>query len=284
MIRPPSAPPFSRHDVDKHFDITTYQDKSFELNMSPRDMSVYRVVREIYSAPSGRVMVLEGGKILKLRPMYVDVVVIVRNMRRAATVINVPKVYDYGYSGNCTFILMAHIYPAACLKVVMKGHEGWVFKYLEPQVEMIVRKLAGIGLSHNDLYPRNIMVGRDWDIVAVLDWDESGPLHLSREYSKRVCWNEDTHHWDHIFRAYDDPFASLDLVHDQNIYLHAPLIRSPPGRVIGPLTDELDFDATCGRESALKESQNRGGSEIDEGGGMIQYPVRFYDTEQRAYP
>jgi len=130
MIRPPSAPPFSRHDVDKHFDITTYQDKSFELNMSPRDMSAYRVEREIYSAPSGRVMVLEGGKILKLRPMYVDVVVIVRNMRRAATVINVPKVYDYGYSGNCAFILMADIYPAACLKVVMKGHEGWVFKYL----------------------------------------------------------------------------------------------------------------------------------------------------------
>lgn len=166
-------------------------------------MSAYRVVREILNASSGRVMVLEGGQILKLRPMYVDVAVIVRNMRRTTTVINVPKVYDYGWSGNCVFIrvLMAHIYPAACLSVVMKGREEWVFRYLEPQVDMIVRKLAEIGLSQNDLYPRNIMVGRDWGIVAVLDWDESGPLHLSREYSKRVCWEADTHHWDHIFRA-----------------------------------------------------------------------------------
>jgi hypothetical protein len=101
------------------------------------------------------------------------------------------------------------------------------------------------------------MVGRDWGIVAVLDWDESGPLHLSREYSKRVCWEADTHHWDHIFRAYGDPFASLDLVDDESIFSHAPLMRSPPGRVIGPLTDELDFDATCGRESALRESQSQ---------------------------
>ena len=148
MFRPPSAPPFSRHDVDPNFDITTFQDRSFELNMSPRDMSAYRVVREILNAPSGHVMVLEGGQILKLRPMYVDVAVIVRNMRRAATVINVPKVYDYGWSGNCVFILMAHIYPAACLSAVMKGREEWVFRYLEPQVDMIVRKLAEIGLSY----------------------------------------------------------------------------------------------------------------------------------------
>jgi len=130
MIWPPSAPPFSHHNVDKHFDITTYQDKSFEFNTSPCNMSAYHVEREIYSTPSGCVMVLEGRKILKLQPMYVDVIVIMRNMRCAATIINVPKVYDCGYSGNCAFILMAHIYPAACLKVVMKGHEGWVFKYL----------------------------------------------------------------------------------------------------------------------------------------------------------
>jgi len=121
---------------------------------------------------------------------------------------------------------------------------------------MIVHKLAGIGLSHNDLYPQNIMVGQDWDIVAVHHWDESGLLHLSKEYSKQVCWNKDTHHWDRIFHTYDDLFTSLDLVHDQHIYLHTPLIHSLPGCVISPLTNELDFDATCRRESALKESQN----------------------------
>jgi RIO-like serine/threonine protein kinase len=141
-------------------------------------------------------MVLEGEKILKLQPMYVDVAVIVRNMRHAATVVNVPRVYDYGYSGNCAFILMAYIFPAASLHRVLRGNEEWVFKYLEPQVDMIVRKLAGIGLSHNDFYPRNIMVGEDWDIVAIIDWDESGPLHSSREYLRRVRWGEDTHDWD----------------------------------------------------------------------------------------
>ena len=70
---------------------------------------------------------------------------------------------------------------------------------------------------------------------------------------------------------------------DESIFSHAPLMRSSPGRVIGPLTDELDFDATCGRESALRESQSQAEDEIDEEAGEIQYPVRFYDIRQRAY-
>jgi hypothetical protein len=287
MNRSSSAPPFSRHDVDPYFDVMTTQDSHFELNMSPRDMSMHQVVREIINTPSGRVLLLAGEQILKLRPIYMDVAVVVRNMRRAATVINVPRVYDYGYSGNCSFILMAYIYPAANLAVMLKDHGEWPLRYVEPQVHMIVRKLAAIGLSHNDLYPRNIMVGRNWEILAVVDWDESGPLNLSREYSRRVCWDFDTHHWDYIFRIYGDAFASLDLVPDENDHVHAPLIRFPPGRIIGPLADDHEFVVVCGRESALREYQSRGGIVTDEEEGaipgLIQYPVRSLRTKQHEY-
>jgi hypothetical protein len=272
--------------VHKYFDMVTTQD---ELNLSPHDMSRYEVLRDVINTPSGRVMLLAGEQVLKLRPVNVDVAIIVRNMRRAATVINVPRVYDYGYSGNCAFILMAYIYPAANLGVMVKEHGEWPIQYVEPQVHTIVRKLAGVGLSHNDLYPRNIMVGRNWEILAVVDWDESGPLDLSREYSRRVCWELDTHHWDYIFRIYDDAFASLDLVRNQNNHLRPPLIRFPPGRIIGPLADDHDLDAMSGRESALREYQNRmervteEEAEDEKMTAIIEYSVRSFEINQRGF-
>ena len=51
------------------------------------------------------------------------------------------------------------------------------------QIQNIVRKLAmaSIGLSHNDLYPRNVVVNNKWEILAVVYWDVAGPLDVSQE-------------------------------------------------------------------------------------------------------
>jgi hypothetical protein len=74
-------------------------------------------------------------------------------------------------------------------------------------------------------------------------------------------------------------------VYDKNLHAQAPLVRSPPGRIIGPLTDDLDFDATLGRESALTEYRNRTGNVLDEKAEamaeFIQYPVRSFGTADR---
>jgi tRNA A-37 threonylcarbamoyl transferase component Bud32 len=100
--------------------------------------------------------------VLKLRPKFVDIVVIVRNMRLASTVIKVPQVYNYGWSGNCTFILME--YPGANLQVMFKEYGEAALRAVESRLCTIVAKLASIGpgLSHNDLYPRNVIVGQKW--------------------------------------------------------------------------------------------------------------------------
>jgi len=203
--------------------------------MSPSDMSNYRILRTIVNAPSCKLMVLEDGLVLKLRPMLVDVDVIVRNMKLASIVTKVPKVYKYGYSGNSAFILMAYVHPAANLQVMFEKYGDVALHSVEPQLWTIVRDLARLGISHNDLYPRNILVDRDWEVVAVLDWDESGPLVTSREYERRVCWEFDTHSWDYIFLANSgDPFGCLDPNPDHVPHVLAPLIRYPPGRTIGP--------------------------------------------------
>jgi hypothetical protein len=129
-----------------------------------------------------------------------------------------------------------------------------------------VAKLASIGISHNDLYPRNIIVGLGWEVLSVLDWDEAGPLITSREYSRRVCWDFDTHHWDYIFLAHSpDRFDFLDLRLGDNRHVQPPLVRFPPGRVIGPLIEaeggcntQRSFSGGIGTVSTVVNAESQG--------------------------
>jgi hypothetical protein len=122
---------------------------------------------------------------------------------------------------------------------MFKTYGELALRAVESQLCAIVAKLASIGLSHNDLYPRNVIVGRKWEILAILDWDESGSLITSREYSRRVCWEFDTHDWDYIFRPYcPDSFDFLDLQLNDNLHVQPPLVWFPPGHVVGPLTED----------------------------------------------
>lgn len=233
-------------DVGDQFD-TTLGNIGCELAMSPADMAKYRITMLIYSTPSGKVMVVNDNMILKLHPIRVDMTVIAHNMMLAATVVNVPKVYDFGISGNCGYILMEYVNSGVSLQTMLQRRRGywhWILSKVSIEIKMIVRALASVGLSHNDLYPRNILVGLQWEVVSVLDWDESGPLQSSYEYARhaRLSSGDPTNHlWDYIFldSSLYPPTRPENLLNTKK-FAKAPLIRSPPGRTIGPLLEVID--------------------------------------------
>ncbi|KIK66877.1 hypothetical protein GYMLUDRAFT_913885 [Collybiopsis luxurians FD-317 M1] len=53
--------------------------------------------------------------------------------------------------------------------------------------DAIVREIASLGLSHNDLVPRNMLVDiATANITSIVDWDSCTPLHTGGEYARRV--------------------------------------------------------------------------------------------------
>ena len=93
---------------------------------------------------------------------YILTSVVVSNMdhARAKKEIPVPQVYDYSYLGNCTYILMQRFRHVLTAEEYIHMQECKVPKRLGLQVRTIVAALATVGLSHNDLYPRNLSVHR----------------------------------------------------------------------------------------------------------------------------
>lgn len=252
-----SAPPLCISDVGTSFDIVGKD----ELVLSPKDMFNFHPLKTLMNTPSCKVTVLQDGLVLKLRPILVDAELIARNMILAAAVIKVPKVYRYGYSGNCSFILMEYIH-AADLQALMSIFGIAALHKVEKEIRTIIRKLAMIGISHNDLYPRNVLVGLDWKVAAVVDWDESGPLIGSKEYARRVCWDHDIHDWDYIFLGNSiDSFDHLDLRPSPSLYNIPPLIRYPPGRTIGPLVDAITTAAALNERAEVKGLHLRNGTD-----------------------
>jgi hypothetical protein len=136
--------------------------------VSPYDVATHQVVQEILNAPSGRVMILEGDRVLKLRPIFVE-----SGRRYRGT-----KYEACRYGDQRSLSVRSRLLRKLCLHhnwlaytllqtlaVMLKGHGEYHLRHVEPQIHLIVRKLVEIGLS---LYSRNI-VGRHWEILGVLD-------------------------------------------------------------------------------------------------------------------
>lgn len=207
-----SAPPISRAELGPIPGDRI--DFSRPLRVDPELLKPYAEVEVLRETTSTTVILLDNKLILKLLLPAHDVQETVAIMRLANTAVPVPHVYSFGYSGNCSFILMQYV-DGHTLDDYIR-HNGRHLSTLPEvlwAVEYIVRSLAQLGISHNDLYPRNIVVDEYLHILSVVDWDVAGPWHISQEYTRRVRFGtlvaEDLlkyepwlHDWDHIFRKY----------------------------------------------------------------------------------
>lgn len=171
-------------------------------------------VTRICETSSTTVLLLDKTYILKLLPPVHDVCETVAIMKLAGTVIPVPQVYSFGYSGNCSFILMQYVKGHSLDKYIRyNGRHLSTLPGVLEAVDHIVHSLAKLGISHNDLYPRNIIVDQHLRVLSVIDWDVAGPWYRCQEYLRRVRFGtvdaEDfleeepwLHDWDHVFRRY----------------------------------------------------------------------------------
>ncbi|OCH95929.1 hypothetical protein OBBRIDRAFT_445498 [Obba rivulosa] len=141
-------------------------------------------------------------------------------MKLARTVVPVPKVYDCGYSGDCSYILMQAVRGDELGIVIQAFPEREILPthpFILDQVEKVVKRLASVGISHNDLEPRNIIVDNYCRFTGIIDWDNASPWHLSCGYLGRIRRRyplpgdpQISHPWDTIILEYSpDTFYHL---------------------------------------------------------------------------
>jgi hypothetical protein len=235
--RSKSAPPFTLKEVGPFFYLRA--NESSDLFMDPVDLAKFASVTTLLRTHARALLLVDKTKILKLYPLLVDVSIIVANMNLARTKVPVPEVYDHGYSGNCAYILMERVMETIDAQHYINLMKCGVPLRIGRRVQDIVADLASLGLSHNDLYPRNIMVDRLWNVKSIVDWDNCTSIHFTGEYARRVTAGEDERHeWDYIFLQHaGDRFAEILLsvsTDARDIFHRPPLARFPLGRSIGP--------------------------------------------------
>ncbi|KAJ3982992.1 hypothetical protein F5890DRAFT_269580 [Lentinula detonsa] len=201
-----SAPPFSAHDVGAGWELREDGIEIEDLQMDPADLAEFSSVG-LFRDLHPRMYWVDRDKVLKLFSYLIDVSVIVANMDLAGTRIPVPRVLRYGYSGNCSYILMEKI-PHRNLAFAMLQ---WGVKFMPWQLtrtmDYIVFQLANLDLSHNDLVPRNVLVDDNGLISAIIDWDTCTSHHEGGQYARKI---RDIHYttdvgesdWYHIFLRY----------------------------------------------------------------------------------
>ncbi|TFY57737.1 hypothetical protein EVJ58_g6842 [Rhodofomes roseus] len=214
-----SAPPYALPDVGAYFYSRTPRDRGlyaplltvgFPLNASRvTDMHILPNGSRVMSAT--RLLVLDGQRVLKMYPPLVDVQSIVDNMRLASGILPVARVHEFGRSGNCGYILMDFI-QGHVLATVFHQYGAHAAAIVEPQILEISRRLSSIGLAHNDLEDRNIIVDDEWRIVGIIDWDFSAPAVRSTDYRYRLDpYSVSVQRWSYAFLRDCDGFgASLD--------------------------------------------------------------------------
>jgi len=176
------APPLSLDDVGLNFHLRDFEPG--DLVMNPRDIAHYLTIKEISRSHSRATLLVDSDKILKLYSYLVDVSVIVDNMNLARTKVPVPNIYSYGHSGNCAYILMEMVKAAWPLDACVRVNQCPVPSAVTTRIKQIVADLASLGLSHNDLHPRNVMVDRRWKVRSIIDWDDCARLEVGGEYAR----------------------------------------------------------------------------------------------------
>ncbi|KAF9060046.1 kinase-like domain-containing protein [Rhodocollybia butyracea] len=233
ILRSRSAPPFSYRDIGE--DWTLREGIEFgDLYMDPADLTEFSSVNKVRNFHTRSIYFVDDDKVLKLFSYLVDVSVIVANMDLARTKLPVPRVLRYGRSGNCSYILMERI-PHLSLSIAMKR---WGLKYMPwkitAMIDHIVRELASLGLSHNDLVPRNILVDTNGHIVGIVDWDSCTP---------RYGGHENDMDWYHIFLRYSFDRTGEEISIDcsewqQKLFLYWPLVKTQASQLVqSPVVD-----------------------------------------------
>ncbi|KAJ3714602.1 hypothetical protein DFJ43DRAFT_1228014 [Lentinula guzmanii] len=173
------------HDVGAGWELREDGIEIEDLQMDPADLAEFSSV-ELFRDLHPRMYWVDRDKVLKLFSYLIDVSVIVANMDLAGTRIPVPRVLRYGYSGNCSYILMEKI-PHHNLAFAMLQ---WGVKFMPWQLtrtmDYIVFQLANLGLSHNDLVTRNVLVDDNGLISAIIDWDTCTSHHDGVQYARKI--------------------------------------------------------------------------------------------------
>ncbi|KAJ4494892.1 kinase-like domain-containing protein [Lentinula edodes] len=243
-----SAPPFSTHDFGVGWELREDGYELEDLHMDPSDLAEFSSV-EIFRDLHPRTMYwVDEDKVLKLFSYLIDVSVIVANMDLARTRLPVPRVLRYGRSGNCSYILMERI-PHSTLAIEM-DQLGMNFMpwQLTQTMDHIVRELADLGLTHNDLVPRNVLVDKNGMISSIIDWDPCTPHHRGGEYARKIRnfdlhWRYGEKEWYHIFLRYSFDRTGEEISigcskRHPKLYLQWPLVKSKASQLIyPPVTD-----------------------------------------------
>jgi hypothetical protein len=233
-MRSNSAPPICLNEAGHLYFLR--ENEPSDLFMDCAYLHKFSSVTTIVKTHARAVMTVDDNKILKLYPCLVDVSVIVTNMNLARAKIPVPRVHDYGYSGNCAYILMERVMDTMTGQEYIDFMKCSVPRRLSCRVKEIVADLASVGLSHNDLYPRNLMVDRFWEIKSVIDWDDCTKIELEGEYARRVLSMREMHDWNHFFLKYSlDRSGEILLSDSGGIYCRPPFSRYPLSRKVSPV-------------------------------------------------
>lgn len=214
-----SAPPYALRDIRYNFHHPVQPGSNSPLLEVDYSLLGKETVADLHPTPSGRymqtpvtrVLLLGHSRVLKMFPILVGVAAIVRFMRAAAAVIPVPKVLEFGYSGNCGYIVYEYI-EGHVFSQIVRQHGEYATAMIESQVDAIVQRLAKLGIAHNDLASRNIIVDDNYHIKGIIDWDLCSSLYHAHEYgyriyedtltlfpAPRVIHNGPSHRLNHIF-------------------------------------------------------------------------------------
>ncbi|KAJ3933386.1 MAG: kinase-like domain-containing protein [Lentinula lateritia] len=237
-----SAPPFCPRDFGPGWELREDGIETEDLQMDSADLAEFSTV-EIFIDYHPRSMYwVDNDKVLKLFSYLIDVSVIVANMDLARTRIPVPRVLRYGQSGNCSYILMERIpYPNLEFEMQRLSIKSMPWG-LTRAIDYIVRELANLGLSHNDLVPRNVLVDNNGMIVSIIDWDPSTQHHRGGEYARKIrelSYFKDVEEedWYHIFLRYAPDRTGEEIIigcskWHSKLRLQWPLVKCTASQIV----------------------------------------------------